>query len=64
MSQARADLDWEAMTDLSIDPDMVRARRVKHSQEKECAMCGAMCAMRMMNTDAFDCPTTGEAKTK
>ena len=45
-------------------PDMVRARRAKHSQEKECAMCGAMCAMRMMNTDAFDCPTTGEAKTK
>lgn len=64
MSQARADLDWEAMTELSLDPDMVRARRAKHSKEKECAMCGAMCAMRMMNTDAFDCPTTGEAKTK
>ena len=64
MSQARADLDWEAMTELSLDPDMVRARRAKHSKEKECAMCGAMCAMRMMNTDTFDCPTTGEAKTK
>ena len=64
MSQARADLDWEAMTELSLDPDMVRARRAKHSKEKECAMCGAMCAMRMMTTETFECPTTGEAATK
>ena len=43
---------------------MVRARRATHSMEKECAMCGAMCAMRMMTGENFDCPSTkdGEAK--
>ncbi|MEL7639159.1 MAG: phosphomethylpyrimidine synthase ThiC [Solidesulfovibrio sp.] len=56
MSQARAALDWEAMTGFALDPDLVRTRRAKHSQEKECAMCGALCAMRMMTGDNFQCP--------
>jgi phosphomethylpyrimidine synthase len=55
MSKARAELDWEAMTDLALDPDLVRQRRAKHSKEKECAMCGAMCAMRMMTGEHFEC---------
>ncbi|MHC1787927.1 phosphomethylpyrimidine synthase ThiC [Solidesulfovibrio sp.] len=61
MSKARAALDWEAMTNLALDPDMVRARRGAHSTEKECAMCGAMCAMRMMTGDHFEAePASGK----
>lgn len=48
ISQARKDLDWEKMTELALDPDMVRERRKEHSHEKECAMCGKFCAVRMM----------------
>jgi phosphomethylpyrimidine synthase len=57
MSKARADLDWDAMTSFALDPDLVRKRRAMHSQEKECAMCGALCAMRMMTGDDFECPS-------
>ena len=57
MSEARAALDWGTMTDLALDPALVRTRRGPHSQEKECAMCGSLCAIRMMTGDNFDCPT-------
>ncbi len=60
MSKARADLDWDAMTALALDPDIVNRRRARHSKEKECAMCGALCAMRMMTGDDFECPSPGE----
>ena len=63
MSKARADLDWEAMTSFALDPDLVRKRRAMHSKEKECAMCGAMCAMRMMTGDNFQCPSDKDGKT-
>jgi phosphomethylpyrimidine synthase len=56
MSKARADLDWEAMASFSLDPDLLHKRRGTHSKEKECAMCGALCAMRMMTGDDFECP--------
>ncbi|EFL50260.1 thiamine biosynthesis protein ThiC [Solidesulfovibrio fructosivorans JJ]] len=55
MSKARADLDWEAMAGFALDPDLLRKRRAMHSKEKECAMCGALCAMRMMTGDSFAC---------
>ena len=55
MSQARADLDWEAMAGHALDPELLRKRRAMHSGEKECAMCGALCAMRMMTGDHFEC---------
>lgn len=48
ISRARADLDWEAMAALAIDPPLVRRRRKAHAQERECAMCGKFCAMRML----------------
>jgi len=61
MSKARAALDWDAMAGFALDPDLVRKRRGGHSKEKECAMCGAMCAMRMMVGDNFECPSeTGD----
>ena len=63
MSKARAALDWDAMTALALDPDLVRKRRAVHSKEKECAMCGAMCAMRMMTGDNFQCPSDKDGKT-
>jgi phosphomethylpyrimidine synthase len=48
MSQARASLDWQAMADLALDPQVVRHRRRDFDQEKECAMCGSFCAIRML----------------
>ncbi|MCP3925361.1 MAG: phosphomethylpyrimidine synthase ThiC [Desulfobacterales bacterium] len=50
MSKARADLDWEKMYELSIDP--VKAREYREStlteNEDTCSMCGKMCAVRNM----------------
>lgn len=63
MSRARADLDWGAMTTLALDPNLVQQRRGQHKNEKECAMCGALCAMRMMTDDQFDCPDGPKRKT-
>lgn len=56
MSRARAALDWDAMASFSLDPELLHKRRAMHSKEKECAMCGALCAMRMMTGDSFECP--------
>ena len=47
ISIARKKLDWEGMANLSLDPDMVRERRSDFPDEKECAMCGKFCAIRM-----------------
>ena len=47
ISIARKNLDWEGMAELSLDPDMVRERRSDFPKEKECAMCGKFCAIRM-----------------
>jgi phosphomethylpyrimidine synthase len=60
MSKARAELDWDTMTAEALDPRLVRKRRAAHAQEKECAMCGALCAMRMMHGDNFACPQKEE----
>jgi phosphomethylpyrimidine synthase len=48
ISRARKDLDWQAMADRALDPAMVRLRRKDHAHEKECAMCGKFCAIRML----------------
>ncbi len=52
ISKARMELDWEAMRSFALDPQIVRKRREKHHGEKECAMCGAFCAIKMA-TDPF-----------
>lgn len=62
ISTARAALDWEAMAGLALDPELVRQRRANHRNEKECAMCGALCAMRMMTADQFHCPEESARK--
>ena len=50
MSKARADLDWEKMFELSIDPEKARRYRAESTPEHEdsCTMCGKMCSMRNM----------------
>ena len=51
MSQARKDLDWETMADLSLDPELVRDRRARSGaakEDRECAMCGKFCAVKML----------------
>lgn len=51
MSTARKNLDWEAMFDLSIDPEKARRYRASGKPEKEdtCSMCGNFCAVKNMN---------------
>lgn len=48
ISKARAALDWEAMAGNALDPHTLRKRRKDFHQEKECAMCGSFCAIRML----------------
>ena len=51
MSRARADLDWNKMIELAIDPEKARRYRESSTPEKEdtCTMCGEMCAVKNMN---------------
>ena len=51
MSAARKTLDWEAMFDLSMDPEKARRYRAEAAPEKEdtCSMCGNFCAVKNMN---------------
>lgn len=50
MSKARADIDWETMFNLAIDPDKARKYRAESNphDEESCTMCGKMCSMRTM----------------
>jgi phosphomethylpyrimidine synthase len=48
MSRARMALDWDAMRQAAIDPDLLDKRREPHKNEEACAMCGNFCAVRMM----------------
>lgn len=51
MSQARAELNWEKIFDLSLDPEKARRYRAESQpqEEKSCTMCGKMCSVRNMN---------------
>ncbi|NPV44371.1 MAG: phosphomethylpyrimidine synthase ThiC [Firmicutes bacterium] len=50
MSKARADLDWNRMFELAIDPEKARRYREESvpAYEDSCTMCGKMCSMRNM----------------
>ncbi|MFP5239485.1 MAG: phosphomethylpyrimidine synthase ThiC [Acidobacteriota bacterium] len=48
ISKARAALDWEAMAANALDPHTLNKRRKDFHKEKECAMCGSFCAIRML----------------
>ncbi len=50
MSTARANLDWNRMFELAMDPEKARRYREESQPENEdsCTMCGKMCSMRNM----------------
>lgn len=48
MSTARKNLDWAAMQELALDPQMLVKRREAHASEEACAMCGNFCAVKML----------------
>ena len=47
MSKARADIDWDTMFDLALEPEKARRYRAesKPHDEESCTMCGKMCSM-------------------
>ena len=48
ISRARKDLNWEEITNHSLDPDMVSRRREQFASREECAMCGEFCAVKLL----------------
>ncbi|WHH61650.1 phosphomethylpyrimidine synthase ThiC [Petroclostridium sp. X23] len=50
MSEARANLDWNSMFELAMDPEKAKQYRAESTPEHEdsCTMCGKMCSMRNM----------------
>lgn len=50
MSKARADIDWNKMFELALEPEKPRNYRAesKPHDEESCTMCGKMCSMRTM----------------
>lgn len=51
MSKARAEINWEEMFKLAIDPEKARRYRASSVPEEDdtCTMCGEMCALKNMN---------------
>lgn len=51
MSKARAEINWEEMFGLALEPEKPRRYREESRPEHEdtCTMCGKMCAVRSMN---------------
>jgi len=49
MSKARAALDWEGQIELSMDPELARARRkaAMPNESDVCTMCGELCAVKV-----------------
>ncbi len=48
ISVARRDLDWERITALALDREIVKRRRERFASKEECAMCGEFCAVKML----------------
>ena len=48
MSEARSNLDWKKMLDLSINPDLARTirERCTDADEDVCSMCGRFCSVK------------------
>jgi phosphomethylpyrimidine synthase len=49
MSEARANLDWKKMLDLSINPSKAREIRMRctDADEEVCSMCGKFCSVKV-----------------
>ncbi len=48
MNKARAELNWDKMAKVALDPSALHERRKEHKDLKECAMCGEFCAVKML----------------
>ncbi len=48
ISQARKELDWDKISELALDPGMVKRRKEKFASKEECAMCGEFCAVKLL----------------
>ncbi len=48
MNAARKALDWDGMRKAALDPLQLDARREAHKHEDVCAMCGKLCAVKML----------------
>ena len=51
MDIARAELDWEGMLKVAIDPELARKiyeERTPEEQDKKCSMCGDFCAIQIL----------------
>ena len=48
MSNARSNLDWRKMIELSINPDIARTirERCTDADEEVCSMCGRFCSVK------------------
>ena len=48
IAEARRELNWQRIFELSVDPDHARARKAETStnQTDQCSMCGNLCAIR------------------
>ncbi|MCL4553722.1 MAG: phosphomethylpyrimidine synthase ThiC, partial [Actinobacteria bacterium] len=51
MTAARKSLDWESQFALALDPMRPRAMREARGggADKQCSMCGSLCAMTLLN---------------
>jgi phosphomethylpyrimidine synthase len=49
MSRARKALDWERQERVALDPLAVRARHAFLKDGEGCAMCGPLCAMKIVS---------------
>jgi phosphomethylpyrimidine synthase len=51
MNLARKDLNWKAMIENSIDPELakkIHARSGERDEDEECSMCGEFCAIKLL----------------
>ncbi|MFW5735667.1 MAG: phosphomethylpyrimidine synthase ThiC [Oceanidesulfovibrio sp.] len=53
ISEARKSLEWDRLAAAALDPLIVEHRREEHKTEKECAMCGKFCAIRMLDNSTM-----------
>ena len=55
ISKARRELDWEAIFENSIDPELAKKRKLdsESAEEDHCTMCGLMCAIKNDKESSF-----------
>ena len=54
MNAGRKALDWDMMREAALDPQQLDKRREDHKHEDVCAMCGKVCAVKMLKDQKKD----------